>query len=245
MPELEKTIPKLLIVSGLHGGEITSVLSLYYLIKDLCENWKTNEALEYLRYNTEIVMIPCVNPWGFQNNSYTNYNGVNINRNFEANHRVGEPGSSQYGGPEPFSEIETQYVKNMVDNNTDAIIFIDYHTMGGQGSDYGLLWHSLNRGTRRVENINIASRYHVEKFSRELIKRYGQPAEQGLFGLVTSDSGSAFAKTYGDDKGIPSMTLETFRKFPTDATLYTPLVLKASTEIIGSWLLTVLKQFKS
>ena len=241
---LDRTKPKILVAAGLHGGEITSVISLYYLIKDLCENWKNNDALEYLRHNIELVVIPCVNPWGFQNNSYTNFNGVNINRNFEAYHRVGEEGTSQYGGTEPFSEIETRYVKNMIDNNTDAIAFIDYHTMGGQGSGYELVWHSLTGGERRLDALDLAACYHVEKFSREMIKRYDQPESVGLFGFTSASTGSAFAKIYANDQGVPGATFESFRKFPTDATLYTPMALKACTELIGSWLLTILKQFK-
>ena len=128
-----KTLPHVLIISGQHGFEKASVFGLYYFIKDLTENWENDPFLFWLRSNCIISFIPCVNPYGFNNNTYTNANQVNLNRNWDRPGFVwnGEIGDVSYGGTEPFSEPETLIVKNFITNATNPIVLIDFHTQGG------------------------------------------------------------------------------------------------------------------
>src|SRR5699024_855916 len=139
-----KSIPKILLISGLHGSEKSSVWSVYYFIKDLCENWKVNPALEYLRHNIEFHIIPCTNPWGLNNTKRSNVNDVDLNRNFDTPDWVEEEesnwGAILKGGTEPFSEKETQYIRDMILDNLDAVYFCDYHTDNGSGDDQNKLF---------------------------------------------------------------------------------------------------------
>ena len=73
-------IRRILLVMGVHGNERPSVLGGLLLIKELLEsdeNWA-----RYIKDNFVIDIVPCANPWGFENNSRDNYNGVNLNRDY-------------------------------------------------------------------------------------------------------------------------------------------------------------------
>lgn len=245
--KLTKTLPKIVIVCGQHGREKGSVFSLYHLTKELCENWTTNPLLEYLRWNVELVFIPLANPWAFQNgDGRRNSRDVDINRNYSYDWTQGTIGDVTYGGSEPFSEVETQYVKQVIDRNLDAIYFGDYHTNGSSGASYNtLMWHSQIQGELENESVQIASKYLIEKATREFIKSYNLPDDEGFFGYVSHPvNHSGMAKAYAASKGIPSNTFESFRKFPTETDFYSSDTVKATTEYVGNWLLTLIKQFR-
>ena len=243
--ELNKTLPKIIIVCGIHGSEKSSVFSLYYWIKDICENWQNDSLLEYLRFNFELVIMPIANPYGFNHTGRVNSNGVDINRNFPVGHRPGDPSSNTYGGPEPFSEAESRYIRDMILEHQDAVYFCDYHTNNGTGSEYGdLMWNFLIEGENANKNIDISAKYIVEKMTREYIKRYDQPNNEGYFGYISYAEEKGFSMLYAAHEGIPSSTFECFRKFPSDAEYHNPKAIKACTEYVGNWILTILKQFK-
>ena len=127
----EKKIPKIIIIGGQHGFEKSNVFGLYYLINDLLNNWHESDILDYLRHHVEFVVIPIVNPWGFDNKSYFNANGVNVNRNYDANFTVVEDTTSNdYGGQAAFDQPEAAHVRDLVLNNLDAVYFIDSHSCG-------------------------------------------------------------------------------------------------------------------
>lgn len=72
---LEKIInpmlPTLLITGGVHGSEPAGVFTI---IKNL--EWLSSLS------NINIILVPCVNPFGFEHNTRVNSNGEDINRNF-------------------------------------------------------------------------------------------------------------------------------------------------------------------
>lgn len=112
---------KILIVTGVHGYERTSINSTYYFVKDLLSNYALNPLLE----NYEIHIVPCVTPWGFNNNSRVNYNSVNINRNFNANWQQ-TPEGQDYSGASPADQVETQIIQNLI-STLRPDYYIDYH----------------------------------------------------------------------------------------------------------------------
>lgn len=241
-----RTLPKITIVCGLHGREKSSIFSLYYLMRDVMDNWKSDPLLEYLRHNVEIVMIPVANPWSYMNNTRTNSNGVDLNRNFELGWELGDPTSEKYGGSEPFSEIETVYVKNMFDEHADAMIHIDYHTNDSTGDNYNkLLWYSLYGGVFWDEVMSDALKYQLGKMTREFIRNYNQPNDVGYLGYIDFSLNTAgVSNFYAMQKGVPSVLVEGFRKFPDDVEYYNDRTIKANTENIGNWLLTAIKTYK-
>ncbi|MDK7476417.1 M14 family metallopeptidase, partial [Bacillus paranthracis] len=87
-------LPKLVFISNLHGHEKITTYSLYRFMRAICNDWKTDETLEYLRWNVEFVIIPVANPAGFVNNTRVNGNGVDLNRNFDYKWEEYVPGNT-------------------------------------------------------------------------------------------------------------------------------------------------------
>lgn len=132
IPNQNKPIPKVIIIAGQHGGETCNIFGLYYFISNLLMKWNQHPALEYLRNHVELMIVPVLNTYGFDNQSYKNANGVNINRNYDSNWTLLEDATSdQYGGAEPFDQPETQIVRDLLLNNADVLMVIDSHVNGG------------------------------------------------------------------------------------------------------------------
>lgn len=142
-PELSSTLngkrhPRVVVVTGQHGHEKTGSYGLLYLIRDMLDNPMSDPILHYLRDNIEFAIIPVANPWGWNNNSRYNINGVNINRNFGSynwaeltDESYVTPFEYNYKGTAPFSEAETRVIRGVVTKYSDAPIIIDWHTLGG------------------------------------------------------------------------------------------------------------------
>lgn len=234
---------KILLTCGLHGEEKSSMFSLYYWVKDICKNWRLSPVLEYFRWNVEFVIIPVANPYGFMHNTRKNGNSVDINRNFQLDWVESEPSSSTYGGTAPFSEIETQYIKAMIDSNTDAIYFGDYHTNGSSGSLYSnLMYFSNGQGDYVDNDMTVACKYYLSKITREFIHKYSMPNDEGFFGFIQFSTG-AFSKSYAWQNGIPGNTFECFIKIPTHTSNYNPEAIEMCTEFLGNWIVTILNLY--
>ena len=127
---------KCCITTGIHGNEKTYQFCLPKLMKMIAdsENSQLNVHLMKLRQDVHFVLIPCVTPYGFNNNDYVNRpNGVNINRNFPCRWKRFNPnnyGANPYyqqKGTSPFSEKGSKAVRIMMEVNKDADFFFDLH----------------------------------------------------------------------------------------------------------------------
>ena len=65
--------------------------------------------------NTKLLFIPCLNDYGYQNNLRTNENGVDLNRNFPTENWELTEKNEFYGGSNPASERQTQFLINAVE----------------------------------------------------------------------------------------------------------------------------------
>lgn len=117
-------IPAIVIGGNEHGTDgdpATPAMINARLIKDLCECKNANNPLlNLLKNEYMMVFCPVVNPWGLHKDNqniegkttYCNFNGVNIDRNFDTPgwhvDKETTGGCGEYGG----SEIETQYFMN-------------------------------------------------------------------------------------------------------------------------------------
>lgn len=109
----------------------------YRLIRDLCQNGpSTNKFLSFLKNYCKVIILPIVNPYGYNNyaiNKNTggrlNGNGVNLNRNYPTTGWVAGSAGMNYGGTYGGSEIETQYVINTCIEFM-ANVGIDIHCLG-------------------------------------------------------------------------------------------------------------------
>lgn len=71
------------ITAGLHGNEKMGVWALLFFLRTLVDEEATLPALDDLRANTRLVVVPVVNPTGFTDGTRQNRNGVDLNRNFD------------------------------------------------------------------------------------------------------------------------------------------------------------------
>lgn len=74
--------PEFKYISSMHGDEITGRELSQFLIKDLLEAYGKNERITKLINNTELYIMPSMNPDGSKRRQRSNANGVDLNRNF-------------------------------------------------------------------------------------------------------------------------------------------------------------------
>ena len=131
---------KIILGSGMHGGEKLAIISLYKFLKHLCEDWKTNPQLAYIRNNVQLIVMPLQNPFGIAYHTRKNGNEVDINRNF--NYKWNEfPSLSEahqnYKGDTAESERETRFISSVLSENHDALAYIDFHNKSTVGLGEG------------------------------------------------------------------------------------------------------------
>jgi hypothetical protein len=139
-PQYEK---ELIIGAGLHGGETTGMLALYRFLYHVVNDWKKYSPLSYVRNKVKLTILPIQNPWGMSQlpRVRQNANGVDLNRNFDSNgnwatYPLKNPGDHDYKGPSAFSEVETQYIKSVLDTTPNAIAYLDLHNLGTPDADF-------------------------------------------------------------------------------------------------------------
>lgn len=242
-----RKIPKILIIAGQHGFEKGSVFALYHLLYDVCNNWNSNSILDYLRHQVEFIVVPIVNRYGFDINEYKNANGVNLNRNYDtpAWKLVEDESADDYGGQAPFDQLETQIVRDLVLENTDATYFVDWHTNGAYSvAKYEYLnWITATN----FDNDNYLSKvvncagYHIANITAHAVHDYNLiDIGDELCGYVTVKAAARpTAGAYAKDKAILAHTFETNNGIKGQP----PLNLncqKLGAEIFGNWLASLL-----
>lgn len=145
--------PRTLLTSLHHSREPGGATTLLYFLWDLFEKAKANDPeAHYLLMERTLVIVPCVNPDGYAFNQSQrpeggglwrknrrdnggNSVGVDLNRNYgpesfwDANNGGSstDPNNDTYRGETPFSEPETQALRNLVDTFAFGCI-LNYHT---------------------------------------------------------------------------------------------------------------------
>jgi protein MpaA len=167
-----------LILGGMHGNEPKSVDVCRKLIELLESDPSIGSAVNW-------ILIPLVNPDGFEKRKRRNARGVDLNRNFPTeNWKIGNPRSRMYGGPLPASEPETKALIRAIDRfQPDWIITV----------------HSIDRG-RFCNNYDGPARKLAQKMAR--CNKY--PVRASI-GYATPGSFGAWA---GVERLIPTITLE-------------------------------------
>jgi len=142
-----------------HAREPASMATVINFMFHLLENYASDPGLNYVVNNREIFVVPVVNPDGYEYNRSTNPNGgglwrknrrvnpgsscrgVDLNRNYASD--WGGSGSSSstcsdsYRGTSPFSEPESQAIRDFTTSIGAAIAYTT-HTSGGYwlGQDF-------------------------------------------------------------------------------------------------------------
>lgn len=191
-------IPTIFINCAMHGDEKEGTQAVYYAMKDIIEHWKSDETLELLRHNVKFIVNPCANPDGWKNHTRKNGNGVDLARNFPAAWYGNSATTSQtYGGAEPLSEKESQFMKSILDSNKDISVTIDFHSFPDNSDNVNLLyWYEpVFYGLP----IHIATNFN-NKMSRNYAKRFDWVSD-GEFVGTTYIGGYRQYNFYGEDGG--------------------------------------------
>jgi hypothetical protein len=80
--ELDEVEPEFKYISSMHGDEITGRELTRFLIADMLKAYGTDAKITDLINNTEIYIMPSMNPDGSQRRQRANASGYDLNRNF-------------------------------------------------------------------------------------------------------------------------------------------------------------------
>ncbi|MBO6273667.1 DUF2817 domain-containing protein [bacterium] len=152
---------------------------------------------KYLEENlkNEVLFIPCLNPDGKALKTRTNSNEVDLNRNFPTKNWVLGERDNYFGGESPASEIETQFVINIIKKyNPKSIITL--HT------------------PYKIVNYDGPAKDLAEMISKII----NYPIEESI-GYPTPGSFGTYA---GVERNIPIITLEMDEEIPVE-NLYEPI----------------------
>jgi carboxypeptidase D len=121
-PDAEAEEPEFRIVGAHHGNEKIGYMVALYATEQLCALYGSDPDVTALVDGAELWCIPMMNCDGVVNNTRYNVHGVDLNRNYSY---AWEPGGGQ--GPAPFSEPETQAIRNVSLANT-FVMSHSYHS---------------------------------------------------------------------------------------------------------------------
>ena len=150
-PNIDENEPEMLYTGLHHAREPMSYMNLFYFMDWLTENYGVDSEATALVNNRELYFIPAVNPDGLVYNQqiapngggmqrknmretcFSSVDGVDLNRNYSYMWGLDDAGSSPdgcnetYRGLLPFSEPETQAVRDFVDAHNFPIA-LNYHS---------------------------------------------------------------------------------------------------------------------
>lgn len=244
------TKPKIILGAGVHGNERESVYALYYLIYDIVHNWRQNKVLEYLRFNCDLVIMPLDNPWGFANNISRNSNDVQLNWNFDdKDHSIGYKTDNVVAGNAPFSEVETQYMKQTIDENVDAVVYFDFHTCGaGVDAEQIFTYHDFAPNHKRTDYNMLmmnAARQHLEYCNRHYPIDYNLDTIEGkIYGFLNGNSPGGYSYSYSESLGVHGHVVECGCHLPGKdrvESFYSAENLTAAVRTFGQWLQVALE----
>ncbi|GAB4286889.1 MAG: hypothetical protein Kow0098_02650 [Ignavibacteriaceae bacterium] len=150
-PTISEDEPQAHFNALIHAREPQGMMTVLYYMYYLLENYGTDPEVTYLVNNREIYFVPVINVDGYEYNRITDPNGggmwrknrrnnggsygVDLNRNFGYQWGYDNIGSSPYPSDEtyrgtaPFSEPETQAIRDLCESNNFKTTF-NYHTYG-------------------------------------------------------------------------------------------------------------------
>lgn len=188
-------VPKIIITGAVHGSERGVPNFLYYFMKTLLENPNNDSTVDSLRQNVHFIIVPLVNPSGFNANTYENSNNMNLNRDFP-----------NYGS---VTQKETEAIKRMIDENSDADFLLDAHNMFARDGLIGYsrtddkALQSIATNVFRTLGTELQKEYSDFPQSRSHRWAFSGVANVGTVGKYAQDT-----------VGIPSVLYEVPRGMP-------------------------------
>ena len=232
--------PKILWVCSVHGSEKTPSWIALQSIKQMLENWDSHAGLENLLWNNHFVVLPIANPTGWDDHTRKNRNGVDINRNMPSGWLQSTEDSSVYGGPNPLSEKEAQIIYDIINNEENLKLVIDFHNFFVPTFDEGFIWTPSS--SKFLINLG---KHLVSKLSREWKKRFEFLPQDNTtyFGSSTSGTRNGTIGIQTTSIGIYGGTFEVCEKFNLEpsAEANSGLVITLGVEAFLNWNQLVMK----
>ncbi len=206
--------PALFFTGTLHAREWVGHELAIEFTKYVLENLSIDPNIQLYLTNATIYIVPCANPDGYEysRNYFTFWRknrrsnidgtfGVDLNRNFPIGYvKSTLPNSNVYGGPEPFSEPETQALRDFVESHKNITIALDYHSQGNVFFPAHDFRHEDTIDTTDMNTLCANMAEEIRKISgREYGIHQGKPPKK-----LISGSG----REYYHSKGIISTVVE-------------------------------------
>ena len=168
-----KKSPNVLVIGCFHGDEPQG--------KFLIEKYMT------MVDSTNLLFIPCLNEYGFNHNTRTNENQIDLNRNFPTLNWEQTEKNEFYGGNKPASEVETQFVIETVEKYAPSVI---------------LTLHAP------YKVVNYDGGCKNSEFSTKLIKRIAEIINYPIEPSIGYPTPGSFGTWAGVERDILTITLE-------------------------------------
>ena len=168
-PGVEEDEPEFKYISTMHGDEVTGVVMCLNLSDYLLTNYSFLERVSTIVNNADIWIVPCMNPYGYINNTRYNATGMDLNRSFPEG-STGEPNTIN-GRPK---EVQTIMLWSFAQSFTLAANFhggalvVNYpFDNDGQGSQFSptpdedmFVWISEEYSQHNLPMWNSSEFYH-------------------------------------------------------------------------------------
>src|SRR5699024_2725740 len=193
-----------------------------------------------LRNNVIFSICPIRSPRDYDNKTYVNVNGVNINRNFPYRW---EERDDDTKGTEPFSEVESRVQRDIIEANKDAIHHVDVHVRGGRQRVDDDKMIDLRMG---LPNEIQAAEETIEQLSRRWKEKYPH-LPNGFLGKCTysNSTGATIGGYVRNIVGIPSVTWEGFSRSDTMNEIENADIINMNVEFLGQYMVNVLKYYQN
>ncbi|GEM_PF-3529479 len=221
-PEVKENEPEIFYNSLIHAREPQGMMCVLYFMFHLLENYGTDPEVTYLVNNRELYFVPVINPDGYVYNEEISPEGggmwrkntrtindtiygVDLNRNFGYLWGYDDIGSSpnpesyQYRGTEPFSEPETQAVRQFCINHHFVLsnnyhswwnkVFTPWTSPINQSSD-SLIFHNLVQLATVKNSYDIVPYEYYEQNGQVHAWMYHETSKKNKIFAVLTEVGN-------------------------------------------------------
>lgn len=199
--------PLCLLTAGVHGNEKSAVMGMYAFCRALCtKDYRLADLAESITFK----VIPLVCPDGFDADTRTNANGVNINRNFASSTwQLTSPGVD-YSGAAPGDQEETQIVQNwLTANKNDAAVYIDWHNSMAYLNEISSFLGKYDSEALKWKKLYLIATNKIIPYWANVRRLANNDIMAYTGGGILPDSATGSAASYGRDLDIPTFTMET------------------------------------
>lgn len=217
--------PSILLLTGIHGYERSCVMGTYLFAKALCEE----KIFSKIKNKYIIKIIPLSVPSAYDLNDYLNSNGVNIDCNFDFNWSKGAGWNPN--GEAPADQLETQILQEWMNNNTDALVMINYHNSGYTEEISYMSGNSSHLTTETFKNKYFDAMYRIEDYLKQTY-----PKDNAIYGY-TGYYDLPTGYNYANKVGLIGLLLEASWNVTNGGTNNDSTSNRANAEILGNLIL--------